>query len=233
MSSWLSKRTGIHINLRPLAPVAGGILGTLLLPGVGTALGASLGAGAGRAVDDLAHGSNIGDSLKHGAITGAETYGAGKVLGALGYGRGAAGQTSSTPAPDLTNAWQGEGLTPAVAPTAAVQAAGAQAAPRAGMSLADKLAIGGLALQGAGGIAGGVAQGQQLDFQKQQAMNRQNAINAGLGRLQGYSPQQFAPQSPFAPQAPQVAPPNAAAQWAAILRARGLPGLHPRYMGGG
>jgi len=239
--SWLSKHTGIHLNLRPLAPVAGGILGSLLLPGVGTAFGASLGAGAGRSVDDLAHGSNIGDSLKQGLITGGETYGAGKVLGALGYGGGggygrdAANQVSSTAAdgPFDVHDLGLPGAAPAAGPSAAVQAAGvgagAQATPKAGMSLADKFAIASMGLQGLGGIAGGVAQGQELGFQKQQAMNRQNALNAGLGRLQGYSPQQFTAQSPFAqtPQAPQAGPPNAADQWAAILRARGLPGLRP------
>lgn len=244
--SWLSQKTGVHLNLRPLAPVAGGILGSILLPGVGTALGTAIGAGAAGTADSLAHRENIGQALGHGALDAGLAYGGAKIMGAMGYGRDAAGQASSTPA----SAGGGTAATVGTTGTnAAVQAAGSQAAKSGGLSLADKLAIGSTALQGIGGIAGGIAQGQQQQL-AQNAFNqysplRQSAIAALQGSVAGGPRPAFQPQSPFAGMAPQGPPmggvppvglpqqrppmmggdPNA--QWAAILRARGMGGGMP------
>lgn len=127
--------------------------------------------------------------------------------------------------------------------------AAAQAA-RGGLSLADKLAIGGTVVQGIGGIASGIAQGQQQqlaqDAYRQYSPLRQAAIDALKGSVGGGAPTPFQAQSPFAgmpsastaqmpqaqpmPLAPQGGPPglnDPRAQWTAILRARGLAGLQP------
>lgn len=61
--------------MRPLAPIAGGVLGSV----VGGPAGAALGAGLFRTGDDLAHGQNIGQSLRDGAVSGATGYGVAKV----------------------------------------------------------------------------------------------------------------------------------------------------------
>lgn len=74
MSSWLSNRLGLHINLRPLAAPAGAILGSMLLPGIGTALGAGLGAGAAKTADNLFHHDSIGHALGQGVLNGGAAY---------------------------------------------------------------------------------------------------------------------------------------------------------------
>lgn len=88
MSSWLAKRTGIHLNLRPLARPFGAVAGGLLGGPAGAALGAGLMGGA----DNLGHGGNIGSALKDAAISGGTTYAGAKLLpmiaGKLGYGGG-------------------------------------------------------------------------------------------------------------------------------------------------
>jgi hypothetical protein len=73
--SWLSDRLGVHVNLRPLASVAGGVVGNMLLPGIG----GYLGAGLGKMGDNLAHGDSFGHALGQGALHGGAAYG----LGAL------------------------------------------------------------------------------------------------------------------------------------------------------
>lgn len=97
--SWLADRLGIHVNLRPLAPVAGGILGGI----VGGPAGAAWGAGLARGIDDKAHGASWKDSLRSGAKTGLITYAGGKGLEKLRSafgGAAAAGEfTPSSSAP--------------------------------------------------------------------------------------------------------------------------------------
>lgn len=97
MSSWLANRLGIHLNLRPLAPIAGGVLGGI----VGGPAGAAWGAGLARGLDDKAHGSSWQDSLKHGATTGVLTYAGGKGLEKLrsAFGGAQPGFTPSSSAP--------------------------------------------------------------------------------------------------------------------------------------
>lgn len=88
--SWLSDRLGVHLNLRPLAAPAGGIIGGLL----GGPAGAALGAGLFKAGDNLAHGDSVGHSLGQGALNaGIAGIGAGglqALRGAFGGGAGAA-----------------------------------------------------------------------------------------------------------------------------------------------
>lgn len=100
------------------------------------------------------------------------------------------------------------------------------------MSMADKLALAGLIMQGVGGVAGGIAKGKELGFEKQQYQTRLNAMNQFRGQMQ--APQNFAPGSAFqgvpigppgsqAP--PQTSPGSALSQrWAALLAARGIGG---------
>lgn len=73
--SWLSKATGIHLNLKPLAPVIGGAVGSII-PGVGTALGAGLGS----FLSGVGNKQGVGKSLLQG---GASALGGG-LLGAAG-----------------------------------------------------------------------------------------------------------------------------------------------------
>lgn len=73
--SWLSKATGIHINLKPLAPIIGGAVGSII-PGVGTALGAGLGS----FLNGVGNGQSVGKSALAGLASGA----GGAVLGKLG-----------------------------------------------------------------------------------------------------------------------------------------------------
>lgn len=68
--SWLSDRLGIHVNLRPLAPVAGGILGGM----IGGPGGAALGAGLFKTADNKAHGDSWGHALGQGALNAGGAY---------------------------------------------------------------------------------------------------------------------------------------------------------------
>lgn len=101
MSSWLAKRTGIHINLRPLVRPAAAIAGGML----GGPAGAALGAGLAGTADDLGHGKNIGEAAVGGLKTGAETYAGAKLLPMLGHtlglggGDATAGAGGGTPGP--------------------------------------------------------------------------------------------------------------------------------------
>lgn len=72
--SWLSDRTGIHINLKPVAPAIGAIIGSAV-PGVGTALGAGLG----RTLSGLGNGESVGKAALGGVLAG----GGASVLGGL------------------------------------------------------------------------------------------------------------------------------------------------------
>lgn len=108
------------------------------------------------------------------------------------------------------------------------------------MSLADKLALGSTLLNGVSGVAGGIAQGKQQDFENQQSKDRLAAMQRFRGTLQPPTPfnptSAFAGQGPFRGQngpqgAPSVMQNNPLAQggqgggdnpWLAVLRARGL-----------
>jgi hypothetical protein len=88
-----------------IAPILGGIAGTIIAPGIGTAIGAGLGS----TVGGLASGKNIGQSLTGGLETGALAGVGGAALGALGSAAGTGGFLSGTLAGNAINA-VGSGL---------------------------------------------------------------------------------------------------------------------------
>lgn len=204
--SWLSDRTGIHLNLRPLAPIAGGALGGLL----GGPAGAAWGSGLGRGLDDLAHGQNIGQSLKEGALTGGATYLGGKALQQLG----GMFQPSSAPLPTNTQytpgadgGWSGPPGTAFNAGAAAGGGAGAPPIGGGGGGAMDRLgsmlgnaggwaaknpnAIGG-ALQGLGNMAGASSENRLRNAQasqlEQTAMETEEQRKRDLARAQAFGP---------------------------------------------
>jgi hypothetical protein len=73
-------------NLRSLLPIIGGIAGSFLLPGVGTALGASalgagaIGAGLGTAAGGLLAGQSFGEAALGGIMSGAMSFGMGSLM---------------------------------------------------------------------------------------------------------------------------------------------------------
>jgi len=76
-------------NLKSLLPVIGGIAGSILLPGAGTALGAGLGAsavgaGLGTFGGGLLAGQKPGEALFNAVLGGAMSYGIGSALGTTG-----------------------------------------------------------------------------------------------------------------------------------------------------
>ena len=76
-------------SLKSLLPVIGGIAGSILLPGAGTALGAGLGAsavgaGLGTAAGGLLAGQKPGEALLGGLTSGLMSYGIGSLLGSTG-----------------------------------------------------------------------------------------------------------------------------------------------------
>lgn len=218
-------------NVSPIAgALVGGPAGMLLAGGMS-------------AVGDLGRGRNIGQALRGGVGNAALAYSGSHVLNALGYGDG---QASSTIASNLASG-PGEdwgavnaGGTAGTAGTTANEVAHAASSPMGGladklkaMPFQDKLALGSTALQGIGGIAGGIAQGQQADFQRDQYSQMAPIRNQAMQQLGAsmQAPQPFQFQSPFAQPQPQAQPHqpgqglDPASQWAAILKARGLPGL--------
>ncbi|MGJ0510256.1 MAG: hypothetical protein ACR652_24690 [Methylocystis sp.] len=252
MSSWLANATGVHISphksyidrkqlgsaVGHLAPLAAAFipgLQPLAIAGIGAA-----GAAAGKAIQP---GSNFGDILGAGARGGATSYAGAKIAKALGYGGTDAANQASSTATDAAGdvgeeaigaaerfGTQGTKALDAVHPMAGLKQ------QLASMPFADKLALGSTALQGIGGVAGGIAQGQQAQFERdkynEMAPIRQQAMQQLGGQMQAPTPFQF--QSPFAQQQPQSMPGapqgqglDPASQWAAILKARGLPGLSP------
>jgi hypothetical protein len=91
-------------NMQALLPIIGGIAGSFLLPGAGTALGAGLGAsavgaGLGTAAGGLLAGQKPGDALLNGVLSGAMSYGIGSALGPTALGKdvayGTAAQSSA------------------------------------------------------------------------------------------------------------------------------------------
>jgi hypothetical protein len=76
-------------SLKSILPVIGGIAGSILLPGAGTALGAGLGAsavgaGLGTAAGGLLAGQKPGEALLGGLTSGLMSYGIGSLLGSTG-----------------------------------------------------------------------------------------------------------------------------------------------------
>jgi hypothetical protein len=76
-------------NMQALLPIIGGIAGSFLLPGAGTALGAGLGAsavgaGLGTAAGGLLAGQKPGDALLNGVLSGAMSFGIGSAFGGAG-----------------------------------------------------------------------------------------------------------------------------------------------------
>jgi hypothetical protein len=75
-------------NMKSLLPIIGGIAGSFLLPGVGTALGASalgataIGAGLGTTAGGLLAGQSFGEAALGGVMSGAMSFGIGSLMGA-------------------------------------------------------------------------------------------------------------------------------------------------------
>ena len=93
-------------NMKSLLPIIGGIAGSFLLPGIGTALGASalgataIGAGLGTAAGGLLAGQSLGEAALGGVMSGAMSFGIGSLMAAPGLKEGATGVLS----PDVINA---------------------------------------------------------------------------------------------------------------------------------
>jgi len=75
-------------SLKSMLPIIGGIAGSILLPGIGTALGASalgataIGAGLGTTAGGLLAGQSLGDAALSGVMSGAMSFGMGSLMGA-------------------------------------------------------------------------------------------------------------------------------------------------------
>ena len=108
-------QTGLHeYNFwSSFLPIALGVGGSLIAPGIGTYLGSSLsgaalsgiGAGAGNLAGNLATGNNLQSSLGQAALSGLGGYGASSLLGGVGSGASSAAQgTGSAAAGNAGNA---------------------------------------------------------------------------------------------------------------------------------
>lgn len=214
--SWLSDRTGIHLNLRPLAPIAGAAIGSVI-PGLGTAWGAGLG----RGLDDLAHGDSVGQSLKEGALAGGTSYLGGKALAQLrsafspgsGTGAGAAAAPGEAPIQAAAPVTQAPIAPPADAPimgepgwpgASAMSALGGQRPDGGAMSslghafgsigkfAADHPNAIGQGLQGLGGIAGSSSENRLRNAQaaqlQQQTLMADEQRKRDLARAQAFGP---------------------------------------------
>ena len=93
-------------NMKALLPVIGGIAGSFLLPGIGTALGASalgataIGAGLGTTAGGLLAGQSFGEAALGGVMSGAMSFGMGSLMATPGLKEG----VTSTLSPDVINA---------------------------------------------------------------------------------------------------------------------------------
>lgn len=87
-------------SVKKALPIAAAIAGSLLLPGVGTAAGAAIGAGTASAGLNYSQTHNLGQALKAGVISGGGTYAGNVIGGSLGAGMGTVGDAavSSLPA---------------------------------------------------------------------------------------------------------------------------------------
>lgn len=81
-----------------LGSIAGGVLGTIALPGIGTAIGAGLGDMAGNAIGTEAAGgdTDLKQMVKGGLTSGLTSYVGGKVLGGVANAAGGAAKSAGT-----------------------------------------------------------------------------------------------------------------------------------------
>ena len=97
-------------SLKSLLPVIGGIAGSFLLPGIGTALGAgalgsaAIGAGLGTTAGGLLAGQSFGDAALGGVMSGAMSFGMGSLMGAGDIAGGLTPTTDFVPPPIDTTA---------------------------------------------------------------------------------------------------------------------------------
>ena len=135
------------------APVIGGVLGNLLLPGLGFALSGAIGAAGGSALSGVAQGKSIGNILKGAALSGLGAYAGGSILGNVG---GAAGKVTS----NLASSAIKDGL--ANGALGALSSATGNVAGSALGSVAGDLVVNGVrqaATSGIGSALGGAAGG--------------------------------------------------------------------------
>lgn len=166
------------------------------------------------------------------AAVAASLYGGGQAMGAFGGGGGNAAALAADPSVADAAAGTAAGAGAGAAGAAGGAAAGGAAAGAAGgMSLATKLALFGMLAQAGSGIAGGVAQGKEANYQHDQNNQRLAAMNRFRQGLQPPSPFQF--QSPFGAQNNLAAQqgqmgggmnPLLRNQWAQALAQRGIGG---------
>jgi len=97
-------------NMQALLPIIGGIAGSFLLPGIGTALGASalgataIGAGLGTTAGGLLSGQSFGEAALGGVMSGAMSFGMGSLMGAGDIAGGLKPTTDFVPPPIDTTA---------------------------------------------------------------------------------------------------------------------------------
>ena len=95
-------------SLKSMLPIIGGIAGSILLPGIGTALGASalgataIGAGLGTTAGGLLAGQSLGDAALSGVMSGAMSFGMGSLMAAPGLTEGVGGTVASDMAAGTT-----------------------------------------------------------------------------------------------------------------------------------
>lgn len=207
--SWLSKATGIHWNIRPLAAPAGAIVGGLL----GGPAGAALGAGLFKSGDNLAHGDNVLHALGQGALNAGLAYGAGSLFGGGGAAAsGAPGQVATDVADPLVN----QGITPTI--TSDVGKSVMQRvmgdAGGAASHVGDFIKNNKSTLETIGSGAMGVLNAAQAKRQADIEQSRANAENAQIqqnidlqkARQAAYASMFGRPLSPGTPGMPQPAP---------------------------
>ena len=150
-------------NMKALLPIIGGIVGSFLLPGAGTALGSGLGAaavgtGLGTTAGGLLAGQSFGEAALGGVTSGLLSFGIGSILGGatpgLTEGASSAGQVSADIAAGTTGiggdlAYQAIGVDPSLAvgginsatglPTVGSQLAAIQSVPLAPVTAAPDI----------------------------------------------------------------------------------------------
>lgn len=205
--SWLSKATGVHWNLRPLAAPVGGIVGGL----IGGPLGAGIGAGLFKSGDNLAHGDNIGHALGQGALNGALAYGTAGMFGGGGGAGSAGGQVAADTEPGLGSAIPNS----AYGMSDTGQNVMRRVLGSAGSFIKDNRGTLETVGQGAQGVMNAVGQNKQLGIeasraaaenaQIQAAIDKQKAIAAAFAQMYGRPlPTQGTPTLPGSPVHNQV-----------------------------
>lgn len=150
--------------MRPLAAPAGAILGSMLLPGIGTALGAGLGAGAAKTADNLFHHDSIGHALGQGVLNGGAAY-----LGAGGLSK-------------LKSIFDGSG--DAASAAGSVAQSGVPGGSMPGVQFAPSSGVGSM-IQGPGAasMSGNLAEGSSPSF-----LSRLGSGAASVGRFAQQNP---------------------------------------------